>query len=181
MFSWANNVLATRRRIRRELTQPSDELDDAVHDHDAAFDRLLSAPHGHPTRAAREARVLFWPRTEIPRAHQQWPHLVEHTDVDAIARDREAANRELAETGVARIVMVPLTTTRLTEYATRTGGDPADENTRHGCMNEIIDDGATVNWPPGRNQPCWCGSTTKYKKCCGRPIPPDLLSPTHQT
>jgi uncharacterized protein YecA (UPF0149 family) len=23
-----------------------------------------------------------------------------------------------------------------------------------------------VSWPPGRNQPCWCGSGYKYKKCC---------------
>ena len=21
---------------------------------------------------------------------------------------------------------------------------------------------------PGRNDPCWCGSGKKYKKCCGR-------------
>ena len=25
-----------------------------------------------------------------------------------------------------------------------------------------------VAWPPGRNDPCWCGSGTKYKRCCGR-------------
>jgi len=25
----------------------------------------------------------------------------------------------------------------------------------------------TTPWPPGRNDPCWCGSGTKYKKCCG--------------
>jgi uncharacterized protein YchJ len=25
---------------------------------------------------------------------------------------------------------------------------------------------STTSWPPGRNEPCWCGSTTKYKKCC---------------
>jgi uncharacterized protein YchJ len=24
-----------------------------------------------------------------------------------------------------------------------------------------------VAWPPERNTPCWCGSGTKYKKCCG--------------
>jgi tetratricopeptide (TPR) repeat protein len=24
-------------------------------------------------------------------------------------------------------------------------------------------------WPPGRNQPCWCGSGVKYKKCCAAP------------
>jgi len=22
---------------------------------------------------------------------------------------------------------------------------------------------------PGRNEPCWCGSARKYKKCCGTP------------
>ncbi|CAL9388355.1 hypothetical protein SUDANB121_01213 [Nocardiopsis dassonvillei] len=27
-------------------------------------------------------------------------------------------------------------------------------------------------WPPGRNEPCWCGSTRKYKKCCGTPALP---------
>ncbi|WP_199234975.1 SEC-C metal-binding domain-containing protein [Kribbella sp. VKM Ac-2568] len=32
--------------------------------------------------------------------------------------------------------------------------------------------GTAVEWPPGRNQPCWCGSGTKYKKCCGANRPP---------
>jgi uncharacterized protein YecA (UPF0149 family) len=22
-------------------------------------------------------------------------------------------------------------------------------------------------WPPGRNEPCWCGSERKCKRCCG--------------
>ncbi|MEJ2862491.1 SEC-C domain-containing protein [Actinomycetospora flava] len=26
--------------------------------------------------------------------------------------------------------------------------------------------GTALAWPPGRNDPCWCGSRTKYKKCC---------------
>jgi hypothetical protein len=29
------------------------------------------------------------------------------------------------------------------------------------------DQGTMIEWPPGRNQPCWCGSAVKYKKCCG--------------
>jgi len=28
---------------------------------------------------------------------------------------------------------------------------------------------AELGRPPSRNQPCWCGSGTKYKKCCGAP------------
>jgi uncharacterized protein YchJ len=27
----------------------------------------------------------------------------------------------------------------------------------------------TIAWPPPRNAACWCGSGSKYKKCCGRP------------
>jgi uncharacterized protein YecA (UPF0149 family) len=40
---------------------------------------------------------------------------------------------------------------------------------------EDVDDvepGPLLEWPPGRNDPCWCGSRTKYKKCClPRPRP----------
>jgi tetratricopeptide (TPR) repeat protein len=28
--------------------------------------------------------------------------------------------------------------------------------------------GEPIHWPPGRNEPCWCGSGDKYKRCCGR-------------
>jgi tetratricopeptide (TPR) repeat protein len=28
--------------------------------------------------------------------------------------------------------------------------------------------GELIAWPPERNQPCWCGSGQKYKRCCGR-------------
>lgn len=123
----------------------------------------------HGSRQPREVRVLFWPRSEIERAHQLWPQIVEHTDLDAIRRDREADNRELSETGVSKITMVPLTAARLVEFAARTGGDPTDESTRRACMAEIVDDGDLISWPPARNAPCWCGSGGKYKKCCGRP------------
>ena len=30
-----------------------------------------------------------------------------------------------------------------------------------------------IAWPPGRNQPCWCGSGRKYKKCCAAPTSVD--------
>nr|WP_280248750.1 SEC-C metal-binding domain-containing protein [Nocardia abscessus] len=65
--------------------------------------------------------------------------------------------------------MVPLTVAKLLDYTTRTGGDPTDSDTRLACINEIIAEGHAISWPPPRNAPCWCGSTTKYKKCCGRP------------
>jgi tetratricopeptide (TPR) repeat protein len=174
-FSYANNVLAGRRRVRQALGLAGDDLDQTVRDPDPALltelDKL-TVGDAHRDRPPREVRVLFWPRSEIPKAHERWPELVEHTDADAIIGEREHANRELAAGGVPRITMVPLTAATLAEFAARTGGDPTDQRTRHACMTEIINDGATIGWPPGRNSACWCGSTIKYKKCCGRPTPP---------
>jgi len=170
-LSYANHVLARRRSIRQTMSLPADELDESVRPpHAAPFhdeDDLLDDPAG--PASPREVQVLFWPRTELAHAHQLWPGLIEHTDADTIIRDREHANRELSEAGIARISMVPLTTAKLTEFAARTGGDPTDEDTRRACMDEIIDEGGAISWPPPRNAPCWCGSTVKYKKCCGRP------------
>ncbi|MGI5214477.1 SEC-C metal-binding domain-containing protein [Plantactinospora sp. CA-290183] len=34
--------------------------------------------------------------------------------------------------------------------------------------SETIAEQGVIAWPPPRNGPCWCGSGTKYKKCCGR-------------
>jgi hypothetical protein len=31
---------------------------------------------------------------------------------------------------------------------------------------EAVGRGPVLEWPPGRNDPCWCGSRVKYKKCC---------------
>jgi tetratricopeptide (TPR) repeat protein len=31
---------------------------------------------------------------------------------------------------------------------------------------DAVDQGPLLEWPPGRNEPCWCGSRVKYKKCC---------------
>jgi tetratricopeptide (TPR) repeat protein len=173
--SYAGHLLAGRRRVRRAVGLPPDELDDSVPEiNPARFGSIddLAERLAHGARPPRELRVLFWPRTEIAAAHQRWPQLVEHADIDAIIRDREIANRDLSAAGMARITMVPLTTAKLAEFAARTGGDPADEQTRRACMDEIFDEGDVITWPPARNAPCWCGSQVKYKKCCGRPNPP---------
>jgi hypothetical protein len=91
VFSYANHVLARRSGIRQALAMPADELDDSVgtlgfapfHDEDDLTDQ----PAGPVS--PREVRVLFWPRTELTSAHHLWPQLIQHTDADAIIRDRE--------------------------------------------------------------------------------------------
>jgi tetratricopeptide (TPR) repeat protein len=172
VLSYANGILTGRRRARRAMGLPADELDESVVDFDgspfADLERVSgSLAAGRP--APREVRVLFWPRPEISRAHERWPELVEQVDADTYFQDRERANRELSESGVTRIALVPLTVDDLTEYATRTGADPTDETTRRARMDQIVAAGGAITWPPPRNAPCWCGSSLKYKKCCGRP------------
>ncbi|MCX4093795.1 SEC-C metal-binding domain-containing protein [Nocardia sp. alder85J] len=166
-LSYASHVLAGRRRVRRALELPPDDLDDSVASLADRADEFTRT--AIPPKPPREMRVLFWPRPEIPSAHQTWPQLVETVDADATIAEREKANRDLAESGVPRITMVPLTVAKLLDYTTRTGSDPTDSDTRLACINEIIAEGHAIGWPPPRNTPCWCGSTTKYKKCCGRP------------
>jgi tetratricopeptide (TPR) repeat protein len=172
-FSYAHHLLAGRRRVRHTLGLPADEWDNSAQAlSDQATDQLEDLAHTlAPPAPPREVRVLFWPRQEIPHAHHTWPQLVEHTDAEAIIAEREAANRELSRSGIARITMVPLTTATLLDFSTRTGSDPTDSDTRLACMNDIVADGNAISWPPARNAPCWCGSTAKYKKCCGRPNP----------
>ncbi|SDF60835.1 SEC-C motif-containing protein [Lentzea fradiae] len=166
-LTYADNIVVGRRRVRHALGVPPDELDESVGAPAAQAENLDRAliPQAPP----REARVLFWPRDEIPRAHETWPQLVQHADVDTVVADREAANRELSDAGTTRITMVPLSVEKLLEFSARTGGDAADETTRMACMEEILAGGGGISWPPVRNAPCWCGSGTKYKKCCGRP------------
>jgi tetratricopeptide (TPR) repeat protein len=167
-ISYANSVLVNRRRVRRALGLPPDAMDDMVREPGELLELLRQGP----VESVHEVRVLFWQRAEIPRAHERWPELVQHTDAAAIFAEREAANHDLAESGVARVTMVPLTADRLADFAERTGRDPRQEDTRLACLQEVVDERGSIPWPPGRNEPCWCGSTAKYKKCCGRPGSP---------
>jgi hypothetical protein len=90
--------------------------------------------------------------------------------------------RAMAERDAAQVRIVRLDVPGLLAYVQRTGTDPARRQTRLGYAGWLHDTGRTgESWPPERNSPCWCGSATKYKKCCGNPAflaiePPDPAS-----
>lgn len=105
--------------------------------------------------------LRFWDRRVLTALNQYWPRgsipVAEayYLEVGGLlrARGRSVANRlSLADW------------TRLAELAT---------DARHfNDLPEVVSGyggGTKVEWPPGRNQACWCGSGTKYKKCCGGP------------
>jgi SEC-C motif len=157
-----------RRRVRRSLGLPPDDLDRAGTAEPKVQNPAYSGslPPGVATSTSL-VRVLFWPRDQIRPAAARWPTLVQETDIDMVTGQRELENRRIVAEDGARIVMVPLTVESLTEFATRAGGNPLSARTRSKALEERFERGDGISWPPGRNAQCWCGSAVKYKKCCG--------------
>ena len=170
---YAKMIVAGRRRVRRALGLPNDELDEAVPppripgvDAFLSADELLERPGRVP---ARQVRSLFWPVREYDEAVRRWPEIfgANGPDHSAYTARLESSWRQLAERGAAQIILVPASADGLARFAERTGGAPGEEHTRQAYMDGIASTG--IEWPPARNAACWCGSSRKYKKCCGNP------------
>lgn len=156
-------ILIGRLLVREELGLDPDDLDEAG----AA---LLAGDVDYFDRPTPgEVRIPMWRRDELPRAREAFPELFDELDDDALLRDCEVICRAVSASGVPTVTLVPLTAGALAEFARRTGGKPGDDDTQRGCADELAGQGNLVAWPPPRNEPCWCGSDVKYKKCCGRP------------
>lgn len=120
----------------------------------------------------REGKITAWalswfPKDEWSKAVALWPELLEHMPEDHVAYShwvelnlRVASGREFSNPDVA-----PLAVDALVEQF----GDEAGEPSSRAAMGAALaSNGEAINWPPGRNEPCWCGSGSKYKHCCLR-------------
>ncbi|MFY1691341.1 SEC-C metal-binding domain-containing protein [Plantactinospora sp. WMMB782] len=157
-------LLQQRHRVRRELDLPHDQ-------HDNLADRLENELFRSATTAdadpGPEAR-LFLPEGEFDALLSRWPDLAEAVGGDW-SEHRARVQRELvrlADSG--RFGLGPLrgSTGQLAGYAERTGVDPTAGPARTGYAAELVGQGTQLPWPPERNEACWCGSGSKYKKCC---------------
>lgn len=156
-----------RRSRRRLLEQEQPEvlarLDDAF---------------GGPERSARlpapvELAVGWFPGGEWTEAIKRWPDLLEDlpTGHREYSRAIEARVKRIARhVGGRRMHISPLTVVGLEDHASGQGEHPGSAQARSGYAAEVLRTGDAMSWPPGRNDPCWCGSGRKYKKCCG-PVP----------
>ncbi len=159
------DVLAIARVPRALLRRDLDLAPDA--DDIEAFRELESLGQRLSAGTDEEAVQLFLPRDELDAAVAKWPKEMDELgmgDADAFYRELELFWREWPAAGGA-IVLRPLTVALLEEHGS-TPGQAADEMPE--ALVEALearDDGEP--WPPGRNDPCWCGSGRKYKKCCG--------------
>ncbi|WP_019608425.1 SEC-C metal-binding domain-containing protein [Nocardiopsis sp. CNS-639] len=91
-------------------------------------------------------------------------------DVYYRAAERSLRERDREHPGTRRGVVLH-GVEDIVEFAERSGLDPADEDTALTWAERELtaDDPRLRSWPPGRNEPCWCASGRKYKKCCGSP------------
>jgi SEC-C motif. len=112
--------------------------------------------------------VAWFPRDQIEEALERWPSLAEDLeDPDAYCRIIEVRLREVrAETGRAPSA-APMEVEALVQFASEQRLDPGTGAARSRFAAMLGSRGETVPWPPGRNEPCWCGSGRKYKRCCG--------------
>jgi tetratricopeptide (TPR) repeat protein len=153
-------LLQQRHRVRHALGLPHDT-------HDNLAERLETrlANAAAPDEPADD--LLFWPRAEFDRVVEQWPTLSRAYGA-TWDEHRARLERELVRlAGIGRTGLTLLTgsVAGLTAYAGR-DGEPSDPKIRADYARQLAAGSGRIAWPPERNEPCWCGSGNKYKKCC---------------
>lgn len=133
------------------------------------------APAGPPTGAPRVALAVAWfPPGELPAALSTWPQLAsdwDTTDQAGYNHRLEQHLRRLAATTTGPIWIAPIHIDAFRTWCTTQHRDPATSDARAGYAADQARTRAPglIAWPPQRNQPCWCTSGRKYKKCCAHP------------
>jgi tetratricopeptide (TPR) repeat protein len=143
--------------------------------------RQMASERREPT-AMMPVTVAWLPAEEYVEWPAHWPDLADSDLLldeerggpvtHAVYSQRmELRLRELRETGVTRLLIAPLRASELTQWVADNEPDeqdPAQLRARY-AADLGRDRSRTIAWPPGRNEPCWCGSGRKYKKCCSAP------------
>lgn len=113
--------------------------------------------------------VGWFPAAEWEAALARWPALADELppEHDRYLAAVEARLRALQpRTSGSRLALVELSVGEVEQRAGVAGLDPASAEARGVAAAEGARQGRGVLWPPGRNDPCWCRSGEKYKRCC---------------
>jgi tetratricopeptide (TPR) repeat protein len=152
------------RRNRRRLLEG--ETPEALARLDAGFGPEPEAKLPGPVELA----IGWFPADQWPEAFQRWPGLLDDLPADHIAYSHatEARIKRIARRAPgSRLHVAAMTVDGLQAHAEGSGYDSGSGEARSSYAATLLQAGNAVVWPPGRNEPCWCGSGRKYKKCCG--------------
>jgi len=167
-----------RRSVRVAMGLPPDETDLSVPDEDeirrlfrdeiTTTAESVAAVRRHRDTPV-EVRILFWPRAEFRAAVERWPEIGEKVTEPEYYAALEANFGALSAEGAQRISAVLCSVDSFAAHLDSIDGGLEDTADRDDYLDGRYREGHFVEWPPQRNQPCWCGSAIKYKKCCGAP------------
>jgi hypothetical protein len=117
------------------------------------------------------ATTLAWfPAGDYDDALARWPSLAEDwADVehDEYCRRFQWELLRLTGYGVPMRGIAPLRLAEYLPWCADEGRDPELPESRAHYAAELTRRSEFIGWPPDRNDPCWCGSGRKYKRCCG--------------
>jgi tetratricopeptide (TPR) repeat protein len=164
------------------LGRPADALQEQaagfLREKQQARPTRVEEPAADPSNGARvNAVALAWlPADDYEEAVKLWPELAESELVAGPAgplphrlycRAMQQQLVELSQVGIPGLAIAPVRVAPFTAWCTEQGQQPDSEaRATYAAHLAANADPGVVSWPPGRNQPCWCGSGRKYKKCC---------------
>jgi uncharacterized protein YchJ len=94
-----------------------------------------------------------------------------HTDYTDYNHQLQRHLQNLSATVSGSTWIAPTHLDTFQSWRQSTGHDSATSGARSGYAADRARTAAPdlIAWPPSRNEPCWCGTGRKYKKCCGHP------------
>jgi len=118
----------------------------------------------------------WFPAGEYQQALARWPELTEAGGPAAGGRDHaryclalQGKLREASDAGLTGIQIAPIRLAAFLAWCDEHGEDPGQARAGYAADLARRQAPELIAWPPGRNEPCWCGSGRKYKKCCAAP------------
>jgi tetratricopeptide (TPR) repeat protein len=137
-------------------------------------------PQRHvPAAPAAQPMAVAWawfPAGEYAEALRRWPDLAEPggpaeggRDHAGYCRAMQAKLIQAAEAGMTGIRIAPIRIADYLAWCADKDEDPAQARAAFAADLARSRPGELIRWPPGRNEPCWCRSGRKYKKCCAAP------------
>lgn len=127
-------------------------------------------PEGSPEA---DALLLVWSREAYEQVEQRWPEVLEPTGADSWDDYRRYC--QVLITGWSRrgrsLALVTGDADGFEEWLAEQGADPYYANLvglAQGYGRYLAEEGDPVEMPPGRDDPCWCGSGKAYAGCCMR-------------
>lgn len=162
------DILELRDETLTEVGREPDELQERGR---ALFgQQVRQRPVADPVverRVAAKPAFAWFPPTEWKRAVEQWPAAAQgHEEYQSYVRDLQAQLLAFEESEGTRPSLAPLFIEAYSTWAEAQDRDPGAAATGADYAAEVVRIGNEVPWPPRRNEPCWCGSGAKYKKCC---------------